>query len=102
MQIPERGFYYHYKHEDARGFTHHAYEVLGLSRHTEDETFLVRYRPLYSERTYLGDADQSVRPLDLWFTQVEWNGETLPRFTRVTDPVLLEKLIAVRTQTYGA
>lgn len=100
MREPERGFYYHYKHDPAQGIEHHAYEVTGLARHSEDESLLVRYRPLYAS-AHLGEADEYARPLSLWDVLVEWEGKTLPRFTRIEDQELIAKLRLVREEMYG-
>ncbi len=35
-QIPEKGFYYHYKHDPKKGVEYYAYEVFGVALHTED------------------------------------------------------------------
>lgn len=35
-KIPEKGFYYHYKHDPKGEFNNYAYEVVGLGLHTED------------------------------------------------------------------
>ena len=60
------GFYRHYKGNE--------YEVMGVAKHSEDETELVVYRPLYGERGLW------VRPLDMFLETVQVNGETKPRF----------------------
>jgi len=55
------------------------YEVLDVARHSETEEWMVVYRPLY------GDRELWVRPLDMFRELVEWNGETVPRFEKITD-----------------
>ncbi|MFT5938462.1 MAG: hypothetical protein ACI8R9_000570 [Paraglaciecola sp.] len=60
------GIYRHYKGND--------YEVIGVAKHSEDETQLVVYRPLY------GAGDLWVRPLDMFVENVEIDGQSLPRF----------------------
>ena len=98
--VPEPGFYYHYKHDPNGDFTNYAYEILGLSRHTEDKSYLVRYRPLY-ENTYLGEAEDSVRPLSMWFDEIEKDGEKVSRFTRITEPELVARFMDIRAKMYG-
>lgn len=61
------GIYRHYKGHD--------YQVYGVARHSETEEELVVYRPLY------GEGALWVRPLSMWHESVEWQGETLPRFS---------------------
>jgi hypothetical protein len=48
MNIPEPGFYYHYKHDKNGSINNYAYEVVGVGHHTEEQdTYFVNYRPLY-------------------------------------------------------
>lgn len=100
MQKPSLGFYHHYKHDPAQGLTHHAYELLGLARHTEDESLLVRYRPLYVSE-HLGEAVEYVRPLELWDVLVHWEGKTVSRFSPITNPDEIAELEDVRKKMYG-
>ncbi len=99
MQIPENGFYYHYKHDEARGFNDYSYELIGIARHSEEKTYFGLYRPLY-ENHWLAPAIYQARPVELFFDTVEYNGQTLPHFTKITDPELLTKLTAIRDQMY--
>jgi hypothetical protein len=62
----EIGRYRHYKGNE--------YEVIGIAKHSEDETELVVYRPLYGAR------DLWVRPLDMFIETVQIDGVTKPRF----------------------
>ncbi len=65
------GTYRHYKGNN--------YEVIGVARHSEDETHLVVYRPLY------GDRGLWVRPLSMFTEQVEVEGTWVPRFAYLGD-----------------
>jgi|TARA_B110000503_G_scaffold46114_1_gene75274 hypothetical protein len=65
------GLYKHYK-----GNT---YEVIGVAKHSEDETDLVVYRPTYGERGLW------VRPLAMFTESVEINGKEIPRFAFIGD-----------------
>jgi len=96
---PKKGFYYHYKHDPKGTINNYAYEVLGMSRHTEDETYSVVYRPLYPN-TYLKDADFSNRPLTMFMENVTKDGKTFPRFTPITDKKVLEQLREIRKEMY--
>ncbi|MBU2878665.1 DUF1653 domain-containing protein [Aliiglaciecola lipolytica] len=60
------GKYRHYKGND--------YEVIGVAKHSEDETELVVYRPLYGERNLW------VRPLEMFIEEVDVEGKLIPRF----------------------
>jgi len=97
-QSLSKGFYYHYKHDPNGPFNNYAYEVLGVSRHTENRTLSMIYRPLY-ENTYL-DVDYSNRPLDMALGTIERNGETINRFQKIEDEQLIEKLKEIRDEMY--
>ena len=60
-----------------RHFKGGEYEVLGIARHSEDESPLVVYRPLYN------DSGLWVRPADMWNETVIRDGQTYTRFVRV-------------------
>ena len=63
------GRYRHYKGNE--------YEVIGIARHSEDESPMVVYRKLY------GDLSMWVRPAGMWNETVVRDGKTYTRFTRV-------------------
>jgi hypothetical protein len=49
-KVPEKGFYYHYKHDSNGSINNYAYEVIGVGHHTEEENaHFVVYWPLYKE-----------------------------------------------------
>lgn len=91
MQIPENGFYYHYKHDESKGFNDHAYEITGIVRHSEDGTLLATYTPLF-ENDWLSPATQCVRPIELFFDKVMVEGVSLPHFVKITDLEIIAKL----------
>lgn len=61
----------HYKGKD--------YEVLGVARHSETLEELVVYRALY------GSRDIWVRPLPMFFEEVEIGGKKVARFSYVKN-----------------
>ncbi|GGD48209.1 DUF1653 domain-containing protein [Lacimicrobium alkaliphilum] len=63
------GRYRHYKGND--------YKVLGVARHSEDETEFVVYCPLY------GEGALWIRPLSMFSELVEVEGAWVPRFALV-------------------
>lgn len=65
MSLPT-GIYRHYKGNE--------YEVIGVATHSEDETELVVYRPLYGERGLW------VRPLAMFTETVELGEKSMLRF----------------------
>lgn len=99
MNIPEKGFYVHYKH-DPSGVPHnYMYEVVGIGRNTEDKTLTVLYRPLYKSE-WMPPADLQSRPLEMFFEEVEKDGIKLLRFTLITDPALIAELEGVKQAMY--
>ena len=69
--FPKPGRYRHYKGKD--------YTVVGTSTHSGTGEKLVVYSLEY------GDRSLWVRPLGMFMETVEIDGETLPRFLRVSD-----------------
>ncbi|GAA0361875.1 DUF1653 domain-containing protein [Bowmanella denitrificans] len=65
------GRYRHYKGKD--------YEVIGVARHSEDESELVVYRPLYGEKGLW------VRPLAMFIETVHVGGQNVSRFTLLEE-----------------
>lgn len=63
------GKYRHYKGND--------YEVIGVAKHSEDESELVVYRPLY------GESGLWVRPLSMFIEDVLVEGKQVARFSYV-------------------
>jgi len=55
------------------------YQVEGVALHSESEEEMVVYRPLY------GDRSLWVRPLDMFFEEVEVDGQKQARFVFVGD-----------------
>lgn len=106
-RVPEKGFYYHYKHDPEGEVNNYAYEVLGVGHHTEDncrpeDANMVVYRPLYEAFVYTHGKLFDLRPLLMWMGDVEKDGKNFPRFTKVIDPEVVAKLVAIREQMYGS
>lgn len=71
MSIPKPGRYRHYKGKD--------YQVIDIATHSETLEKLVVYRPLY------GEGALWVRPLSMFSEDVQVEGQSLPRFRRISD-----------------
>ncbi len=109
-KVPDKGFYYHYKHDPNGAVNNYAYEVLGVGFHTEDDTrpgeeHFVVYRPLYESSVYEASKELSVpcfdnRPLKLWMGTVEKGGKTFPRYELITDPQIIRELEGICEQMY--
>jgi hypothetical protein len=97
MEAPEKGYYYHFKHNPSGPVNTYAYEVLGVGRHSEDGTHLIVYRPLYTS-DYFDESDFSLRPLAMFMENVTKDGKTFPRFTKITDESVIAQLKALRGQ----
>jgi len=63
-----------YRHYKA---THKIYTVLNLAFQEEDNQLCVIYQADYEERLIF------IRPLSSWLAMVEWDGKTVPRFTKL-------------------
>ena len=105
MQIPENGFYYHYKHDAAKDLNDYAYEVMGIGHHSEREALdqassFVMYRPLYDTEIYRTGKRWNLRPLGMFMEDVTKDGKTFPRFARITDPLVIAELANIRDMMY--
>ncbi len=99
-KFPEKGFYYHYKHDSSGSVNNYAYEVTGFARHTEDKSFFVIYVPLY-ETDWFKPADFQARPLAMFKENIEKSGSSVPRFTRITDAGTISELTEIRNKMYS-
>jgi hypothetical protein len=102
---PEKGFYYHYKHDSNGPVNNYAYEVINIAHHTEieglQESAMVVYMPLYeSAGVYKIGKHFDVRPLSMFMEDVLINGQTIPRFTKITDPNIISELERIKKELY--
>ena len=67
--IPKKGeIYKHYKGD--------LYEVVVLAIHSNDDIWMVVYKPLYQN----ADAEMFTRPLHEWSEEISWNDSMVKRF----------------------
>jgi hypothetical protein len=106
-QVPEKGFYYHYKHDPSGSVNNYAYEFLGVGFHTEEDgVYFANYRPLYEDAGVyqaslkLGVQCTDERPLAMWMSDVIVDGMTKKRFTKITDGKILTALCDIRDRMY--
>lgn len=105
-ELPEPGYYYHFKHDPAGPVNNYAYYIYGVGHHTEDncrpqDAFMQVYRPLYEEGYACRHGGLfDLRPLYMFFEPALWQGRTVPRFTRVTDPAVIAQLAAIKVRLY--
>lgn len=104
-KFPEKGFYYHYKHDPAGLINNYAYEVIGTGCHTEDDcrpedVNLVIYRPIYEATVYKAGKFFDIRPLNMFMENVTKDGHTFPRFQKIIDPTVIKKLEKIRDEMY--
>ena len=106
-RVPERGFYYHYKHDPTGAVNNYAYEFVGVGIHTEDDcrpedANMVIYRPLYEASVYTAGGFNYLRPLEMWMGEVEHSGKTVRRFQKITDPAVIAELTTIRNKMYSS
>lgn len=93
-QTPQKGeYYYHYKHDPDGPVENYAYRVEGIAFQTETEEKLVLYAPLYnSDHLKSEEVDVYARPLSMFVEEVRVGDETVPRFQKIEDQVIIEEL----------
>ncbi len=106
INVPEKGFYYHYKHDPKGPVNNYAYEVIGVGHHSEndcrpEDTNMVVYLPLYEAFAYKAGKLFDLRPLEMWMEEVTKDDKTFPRFKEITDPTVIAKLKAIKKEMYG-
>lgn len=104
-KIPEKGFYYHYKHDPKGAVNNYAYEFVGVGHHTEDDCrpedeHMVVYRPIYEAFVYKAGKLFNLRPLEMWMADVVVNGKNVKRFQKITDPKIVAELEKIRDEMY--
>lgn len=114
MKSPEKGFYYHYKHDPAM-FNDAAYEVIGTAFNTESggsihsddpadffQDEVVIYRPIFkSSLVYQNGKRYWIRPVQMFLDVLEKDGKKINRFERITDLEIIAKLEKVKEEMYG-
>lgn len=101
--IPSPGFYYHYKHDPNGPLNNYAYEVIGVGHHTEEDIYMVVYRPLYEEaRVYKEGKLFDLRPLEMFMENVAKDGKTFSRFEKITDAAVIARLEIMKERMYGS
>ena len=103
--VPERGFYYHYKHDPDGPVNNYAYEVTSVGCHTEEDcrpedANMVVYRPLYESSVYKAGKFSDIRPLEMFMEDVTVGDTTMPRFRKISDPDIIAQLTAIQKQMY--
>lgn len=105
-KVPEKGYYYHYKHDPNGPFNNYVYEVVGVGCHTEDDcrpedANMVVYRPLYESSVFTAGKLFDLRPIDMWMGEVTKDGNTFLRFRKIEDQEIISKLNALKKEMYG-
>ena len=104
--LPEPGYYYHFKHDPDGPLNNYAYYIYGVGHHTEhdcrtEDAFMQVYRPLYEDAyAYRNGGLFDLRPLNMFFEPAEWKGKMVARFTRIVDPDVIAQLEAIRARMY--
>ena len=104
--LPEAGFYYHFKHDPNGPVNNYAYYIYGVGHHTEadcraEDAFMQVYRPLYEEAyAYRHGGLFDLRPLDMFFRPAVRDGKQVPRFTRIANPAVIAQLEVIKARLY--
>jgi len=103
--VPEKGFYYHYKHNPALSINNYAYELIGVGIHSEDDckpedSNMAIYLPIYESRAFRAGKFFDLRPLEMWMGNVIKDGKTIPRFQKITDKKIIAKLKKIKGKMY--
>ncbi len=96
---PEKGFYYHYKHDPNESINNYAYDVLNIGVNTETKEKFVIYRPLYDKEEFDG-VNYCLRPLDMFMQTIEKEGKTISRFSKIIDPEIISQLENIKNILY--
>jgi hypothetical protein len=105
-EVPEKGFYYHYKHNPDGPVNNYAYEVIGVGHHAEDyatveDMHMVIYRPLYEDApAYKAGKLFYLRPLKMFMEYITKEGKTFPRFKKISDEDVIKELEDARKRMY--
>ncbi len=104
-QVPEAGYYYHYKHKADGAVNNYAYYIYGIGLHTEDDCrpqdqFMLVYRPLYEAYVYMNGKMFDVRPLDMFYEPAMLDGVSVPRFVKIEDASVIAELKVIRQRMY--
>ncbi|HEY4503297.1 MAG TPA: DUF1653 domain-containing protein [Candidatus Paceibacterota bacterium] len=107
-RVPDKGFYYHYKHDPSGSVNNYAYEVLGTGLHSEGshgvvdpKDMLVVYRPIYEAFVFKEGELFDIRPLDMFMENVIKDGKTFPRFQKISDAKIIGELERIKKEMYG-
>lgn len=106
MMFPDKGFYYHYKHDPDGSINNYAYKVVNFGYHTEmhdsgEDAIHVCYRPIYEAFVYKQGKLFDIRPLKMFMESVEINGKSVSRFQKITEPHILDELRKIKLEMYG-
>ena len=89
---PENGdYFYHYKHNSNLDINNFSYQIIGIALSTETEELLVVYKPLY-KLNHIFEASFFARPLSVFLEKVELNGQKVPRFSKIVNQIIIQKL----------
>jgi len=105
-ELPEPGYYYHFKRDPEGPLSNYAYYIYGVGHHTEDncpteDAFMQVYRPLYKNSyAYRNGRQFDLRSLHMFYEPAVKDGKPVARFRKITDPELIAKLRAIKARMY--
>jgi hypothetical protein len=104
-KIPEKGFYYHYKHNADLSINNYAYELIGVGIHSEDDcrpedANMAIYLPIYESGAFKAGKFFCLRPLEMFMGDVIKENKSFPRFTKITDEKVIAELKKIKEELY--
>ena len=95
-KVPEKGFYYHYKHNPA----------LSINNYRPEDANMAIYLPIYESSAFKSGKFFVLRPLDMFMGDVvkdlpaQAGEKTFPRFIKITDEKVIEELEKIKADMY--
>ncbi len=92
--LPKAGeLYYHFKHNPEKDIFNYAYKIVGTGKHSETDEIFIVYKALYKSPWIEESAvDFTIRPIKMFMENVEKNGQSFPRFKKIEDLKLIDKI----------
>lgn len=102
-KIPERGFYYSYKHDPSGPIYNNAYYVsfVGFLSKKQGGDAQVVYWPLDKEApVYKAVKGVDLKSIEEWFEEKEKDGIKVPGYELIADEEIIEKLVKIRNEMF--
>ncbi len=99
-------FYASYKHDPSLSINNHVYKIVGVGYHTEDDCrpddiHMVVYKPIYESSVYTAGKFFDIKPLTLWMSDKEKDGQMISRYVEIIDPSIISQLEEIEKEMYS-